>query len=723
MKKTGNLIPLAIITAFFVNACNSAPVNQLKSIQDNTQVFYKSRTSIKGIAEFPKKNSPALPGFSAKATTAEISPGALVSIINPADNTTVATGLTDGSGVFTINPAASFQPAENQVFILEAAKRLGGLGVTLLSIRTYIRWNSNSWSSMTGSTIKINSKTTALAIIASQNPGVPAADFINKIDSSTGDVTGVNGQITPAVVAKVDGLVDLVLNKNEDPFKRVNFSNGEYFISNTLTEIVAPAGDVVLYKNSVQEFNPDTFEIDITDTLKMVSVNGNNNTSIITVNSNISFFSLSADRTRIIYQESIPNSGDSMIKSVSIAGGTPITLASGEIGGTPYASPDGKKAYFVILGAAAGVYTTDGTLENTIKVSTGINSTSFNTTLYAWSPDSTKLAVAAYIGSRYELFIMNADGSGTKYNLTENVSRPANSTIPFGKWSPDSKKVAFRVGDATANKTNYYVTTLTNNVPGSPVQLSDNTGINDTSIYDNYHFSPDSSKLSWWVKLNGNPEYDYYVANTDGTNRFNLTGHITSTGYTGSGWPNWSPDSTKLGLQLNDGAGYDAYSASVSSANSAVKVSKDIGTRADTPFFSKNGAKAIFTIFTNSPNTDYLYAANLADTPPITPVNLTSAATHSYLQSGTGSLHPTNDKFLFRRDNALYMMNSDGTGITALTAAGAVGAQKWFPDGNSLLYSFNNDLWVVNTSTLAITQLTNSPDETENDALLSLAGS
>ena len=58
----------------------------------------------------------------------------------------------------------------------------------------------------------------------------------------------------------------------------------------------------------------------------------------------------------------------------------------------------------------------------------------------AWSPDGRKIAFQSqrrFGGSKAEIYVMNADGSG-KRNLTRN---PANDASP--SWSPDGRRIAF----------------------------------------------------------------------------------------------------------------------------------------------------------------------------------------------------------------------------------------------------------------------------------------
>jgi TolB protein len=60
-----------------------------------------------------------------------------------------------------------------------------------------------------------------------------------------------------------------------------------------------------------------------------------------------------------------------------------------------------------------------------------------------WSPDGTKIAISRYNGRRWDLYVMNADGTGA-LDLTANVPDP-NLDLDFEgpAWSPDGSTIVF----------------------------------------------------------------------------------------------------------------------------------------------------------------------------------------------------------------------------------------------------------------------------------------
>jgi Tol biopolymer transport system component len=84
----------------------------------------------------------------------------------------------------------------------------------------------------------------------------------------------------------------------------------------------------------------------------------------------------------------------------------------------------------------------------------------------AWSPDGSKIAFTSTRDGNYEIYIMNANGTGVTRltNHAELDSYPA--------WSPDGLKIAFR-SDRAGNPEVYVM-----NANGSgPVNLTNNTAI------------------------------------------------------------------------------------------------------------------------------------------------------------------------------------------------------------------------------------------------------
>jgi Tol biopolymer transport system component len=145
----------------------------------------------------------------------------------------------------------------------------------------------------------------------------------------------------------------------------------------------------------------------------------------------------------------------------------------------------------------------------------------------AWSPDGTKLAfVSARTGTPH-VYVMNADGTGTKA-LTS--GEKSNDTHPT--WSPGAASIAFaRDGDI-------YVM----GAGGSdPKRISDiNAQESDPA------WSPDGEWIAYIKRTPGTPVQNLWVMHPDGTGRQALTKQ-SGRAFT----PSWSPDSTRIVFSMN----------------------------------------------------------------------------------------------------------------------------------------------------------------------------
>jgi TolB protein len=116
-------------------------------------------------------------------------------------------------------------------------------------------------------------------------------------------------------------------------------------------------------------------------------------------------------------------------------------------------------------------------------------------TVYAWSPDSERIAFTGRHNGKPGLYVMNADG-GRQRRLTESGGQPA--------WSPDGQKILFvRRGDI-------YVM----NADGTRQRRL-------TESADLPAWSPDGAKFSFRSNRDGNSEV--YIMNPDGSGLVNVS--------------------------------------------------------------------------------------------------------------------------------------------------------------------------------------------------------
>jgi hypothetical protein len=129
-----------------------------------------------------------------------------------------------------------------------------------------------------------------------------------------------------------------------------------------------------------------------------------------------------------------------------------------------------------------------------------------------------RIAFASNRDGNFEIYVMNADGSG----VTRLTNNPANDWQP--SWSPDGRRIAF-VSDRNGNPKIYVM-----NADGSgQTNLTNNPGIDwDPS------WSPDGKRIAFDSNRDGN--YEIYIMNADGSGVTRLTYNPAD-----DTRPSWSP--------------------------------------------------------------------------------------------------------------------------------------------------------------------------------------
>jgi Tol biopolymer transport system component len=264
----------------------------------------------------------------------------------------------------------------------------------------------------------------------------------------------------------------------------------------------------------------------------------------------------------------------------------------------PSATPTNGAIAFV---SSSGIYAVQpsGSLE---KLS-GPGGPGYDAAPARWSPDGTKIAFLHVTdgtggGGFYELYVMNADGTG--------VTRLASNDSGDPNWSPDSTKIAFD-GDDGLYVVNSDGTGLTRLAAGQyGVWSPDSTKIVYEGLGGLYEmnadgsaqaklvdggfepaWSPDGTKIAFLTTQGGNPEID--LVNADGTG----VTRLTSISNDDMGPPVWSPDGTEIAFQALQKGNYDIY---VVSANGTglKNLTNDPGDE-NVPTWSPDGKEIAFT--------------------------------------------------------------------------------------------------------------------------------
>lgn len=218
---------LSLALLLFVLTTNTSCANGINQ-QKDISVSKEKSLNLKGKVVFPD-------GFKTKAEY--ISTLSTVSIIYPANdptnpNKTIATGVTDNNGYFSINPSPTFIPQNNQIFVVEAIKRLyqgsnnNSKYSNLQSLRSFIRWNGSKWDSITSNDLVIDTITTGISILSSYTNTSPN-DTINKVNNGSPSVIG---SISIDRINRLSDMVRVCLNENRDPYASIKLIDNEYYI-------------------------------------------------------------------------------------------------------------------------------------------------------------------------------------------------------------------------------------------------------------------------------------------------------------------------------------------------------------------------------------------------------------------------------------------------------------------------------------------------------------
>jgi Tol biopolymer transport system component len=210
----------------------------------------------------------------------------------------------------------------------------------------------------------------------------------------------------------------------------------------------------------------------------------------------------------------------------------------------------------------------------------------------AWSPNYKKVVFSTNRRGAYEIFVVNADGTGlAPLTSSANGSIDLNAT-----WAPDGSKIYFTRARVDAALASLRAEIYSVNADGTGLAKVSN----DTANLYLPSVSPDGKKIAV-ARLPIGASWDKARLNTMNTDGSGMT--MLTDGWLGDGEAAWSPDGTKVAFTCREGlVQYRDICVVNADGTNRITIVGWQGQQAN-PSFSRDGSRVVFESYASSAGT------------------------------------------------------------------------------------------------------------------------